>query len=242
MFPDFAALRARGFAGIVCAKPAIMIAMTPRTGSTFLCTALHQAGQSLEPNEIFNPRGPAQVERARRQAAGFADYIASFGRDPDEAFIFKTGWHDASPLAPAVTRLFPRLHVIYLDRRNIAAQAVSQFRAEISGIWHKRPGQAEQTFDPEGRFDLARICQIVGNLEREKQSWEEWFATHGIAPLRLDYRLIKSDVREALRRIAAGTGLKLRPERATNGGLLKLADATSAEWTERVQRHLYQLS
>ena len=55
VFPDFAALRTQGFAGITCAKAAIMIAMTPRT-------------------EIFNPRGPAPYERDRRRAADFASY------------------------------------------------------------------------------------------------------------------------------------------------------------------------
>ena len=102
VFPDFAALLAQGFAGVTCPKPAIMIAMTPRTGSTYLCAALQQAGQSTEPNEVFNPRGPAQHERDRRRAADFAGYLASFARDPDPAFIFKLGGYDALPLLPAL--------------------------------------------------------------------------------------------------------------------------------------------
>jgi trehalose 2-sulfotransferase len=241
VFPDFSTLLSQNFAGISCAKPAIMLAMTPRTGSTFLCSALREAGQSREPNEIFNPRGPAQLERDRRRAQSFAAYIASFAGDPDAAFIFKTGWHDAAPLAPALTRIFPGLRVIYLDRKNIAAQAVSQFRAEISGIWHARPGQTRQDFEAEGKFDLARISRIVQTMEQEKTSWEDWFAANRITPLRLEYRLLETDVREALGRIAGTMKLDLRPDLVAGGGTLKLADALSTDWTERVQRRLFNL-
>lgn len=243
VFPDFAGLKARGFAGIACTKPAIMIAMTPRTGSTYLCTALHQAGQSVEPWEIFNAGGPAQKESRRRATPLFADYIASFAADPDAAFIFKTGWHNAEPLAPYLTALFPDLRVIYLDRKNIAAQAVSQFRAQISGLWHRRPGQAEQTFDPTGRFDLAHINGIIKhNLQPAKQSWEDWFAAHHITPLRLDYRELEADMEAVLRHIVSAMHLPLRTELPQGAGVLKLADGLSAEWTERVQKHLLNMS
>jgi len=39
-FPDFYDLQARGFAGVKCDKPGLMIAMTARTGSSHLCAAL----------------------------------------------------------------------------------------------------------------------------------------------------------------------------------------------------------
>ncbi len=242
IFPDYAALRAQGFAGVSLAKPAIMIAITPRTGSTFLCTALHQAGQSTEPNEIFNPGGPTQQECERRGTKTFAAYMASFARDPDPAFIFKTGWYNARPLAAALTRLFPALRVIYLDRRNIAAQAVSQLRAELSGTWHARPDQPRRNEVTQDKFDLPRLRAIIQTMEQEKRDWEDWFAANNITPLRLDYRQLDTNVAEVVRQIAGTMNLPLRPEAVTGGGLMKLADALSADWTERVQRHLYNLS
>jgi LPS sulfotransferase NodH len=241
VFPDFAALHAGGFAGVRCAKPAIMIAMTPRSGSTFLCSALHEAGQSSEPAEIFNPRGPAQNEARRYQVTGFADYIASFARAPDAAFIFKTCWADAAPLAPALTHIFPGLRVIYLERKNIAAQAVSNFKAEVSGIWHLRPGQSQELIDYAGKFDMERILLLVRNIEAEKTHWKAWFTAQAIEPLQLEYRLLDNDIQEALRRVAATMQLPLRPDHVTGRGLVRLADAISAEWTERVQRRLFNL-
>lgn len=246
IFSDFADLRASHFAGLVCPKPTIMIAMTPRTGSTFLCHALRQAGYSTEPTEIFNARdnggGPAGLEARRLQASRFASYITTLANVPDPAFIFKTGWHDAAAIAPALPKIFPNLHVVYLDRKNIAAQAVSQFRAETSGIWHARPGEAHQVFDPAAQFNLPRICEIIGRMQQEKRAWESWFATHNITPLRLEYRLLEENVREALRRISAAYALPLRPEQANQTAMQKLADATSAEWVDRVQKHIFNMS
>jgi LPS sulfotransferase NodH len=242
VFPDFATLQNQGFAGVSCNKPTIMIAITPRTGSTLLCTALHQAGHSNEPNEIFNPNGPARQEAERRGTGSFAAYMASFARDPDPAFIFKIGCFNARPLANSLTRLFPQLRVVYLDRRNIAAQAVSQFRAELSGTWHARPGQPHRAFDWNGKFDLAHICAIIRIMEQEKRDWEAWFVNNNITPLRLDYRQLETSLGEAVRQIADTMNLPLRPEAVAGGGVLKLADELSADWTERVQKHLYNLS
>lgn len=241
LFPDFKTLQASGFAGLACPKPAIMIAMTPRTGSTYLCSALHQAGLSHLPDEIFNPRGPVQHICERLHPQTFATYIAGLAAEADPIFVFKLAWLDAVPLAPALTRLFPALRVIYLDRRNVAAQAVSQFRAEISGIWHARPGQKIKTFDPTGAFDLPRILGLVQELEQDKQHWENWFTTHQISPLRLEYRQLETSLPQTLQQIAQHMNLPLNPTQA-GGALLKLADNTSTDWTERVQRRLYNLS
>lgn len=117
-----------------------MIAFTPRTGSTHLCAVLHQAGQQAEPNKVFSPRGSAGQERNRRGVRSFSDYIATFAAKPDVTFIFKTCWLDVASLASALTRIFPDLRLVYLLRRNDATQAVSAFRAELTGKWQRAPG------------------------------------------------------------------------------------------------------
>jgi LPS sulfotransferase NodH len=220
-----------------------MLAITPRTGSTHFCVALHQAGQSVEPTEIFNPRGPAAAERDRRGVASFAAYIASFARDPDTAFIFKTSWHDAAPIAPFLRSLFPDLRVVFIDRKNIAAQAVSLFRAEVLNLWHRRPGQAA-SLPPNGedKFDLQRICAILANLEAEKRLWESFFAAQGILPLRLRYEDFETDVNIALRSLIPALNLPLRTDLPSGAGLQQLADATSQDWVLRVQRHIFNMS
>lgn len=47
-------------------------------------------------------------------------------------------------------------------------------------------------------------------MEREKQAWENWFASHEITPMRLDYRQIETDINAVLRLIATRMNLPLR--------------------------------
>ncbi|MCB5944450.1 Stf0 family sulfotransferase [Acidocella sp. KAb 2-4] len=245
VFPDFEALRARDFAGITCPKPVVMLAITPRTGSTHLCAALHAAGQSVEPTEILSPRGPAAQERARRGVEGFAAYLAALFADPDPAFIFKTTWHDLAPLAPAVPHLFPRLRVVFIERRNAIAQAVSLLRGEVLNIWHARPGQPHRRLtaaEAAAAFDLPRLRQIMRNIAAENRLWEDWFSCQGITPLRLRYEAFEADINIALRAIAEAAGLPLRCDLPPGAGLEKLADEASADWILRVQKHEFNMS
>lgn len=242
VFPDYAAFAVQGFSGLSCPKPTIMIAFTPRTGSTHLCAVLHRAGQSREPNEIFNPRGTAGQESQRRQAVSFRDYMASFVMDPDDAFIFKTCWQDVAPLAGALRRLFSDLRVVYLSRRNDAAQAVSAFKAELTGKWHRRPGDPPPPPVHEGQFSLERLLAIHAAQEKERRSWAGWFAAQGIAPLRLVYEDFETDVSAALRILVPALDLKLGTELLVGAGLEKLADRLSKDWTQRLQQRLLNLS
>lgn len=242
IFPDFETLRAAGFPGIVCSRPVVMIAMTPRTGSTHLCSALHAAGLTAEPTEIFNPRGPAADEAARRSAITFAAYVAAFASVPDRVFIFKTSWQDFSPFADTARHIFPDLQVVYLDRWNIAAQAVSDFRAKASNLWHRRVGQPLLATVPTPDFDLERIMQLLWALQAEKCAWEAWFEAQCIAPIRLRYEDFENDVNVALATLAKGLSVPLRTDLPPGVGLEKLADATSRDWTLLVQKRLLNMS
>ncbi|MBU6418332.1 MAG: hypothetical protein KGQ79_01215 [Proteobacteria bacterium] len=242
VFPDYAAHAAAGFAGLCCPRRTVMIAFTPRAGSTHLCAALHQAGQLAEPNEIFNPRGPARQESQRRKVSLFSDYIASFAAGPDETFIFKTCWQDVAPLAPALTRLFPDLHVVYLTRRNDAAQAVSAFKAEVNGQWHRRQGDAPARPLTEADFSMQRILTIHGLHIMDRRGWAGWFAAQGISPLRLVYEDFEEDVNIALRVLVPALGLKLHQEVPPGTGYEKLADRLSLDWTQKLLGRLLNLS
>ena len=243
VFPDLRALADSRFAGAACAKPTIMIAMTARTGSTHLCGALAAAGDVGRPGEIFNPRGVAWAERERRGVHSFTDYMRSFNDEPSPVFIFKTNWQDFAPFAQDWRRLFPNLRVAYLDRKNLAAQAVSLYRAQISGTWHQPAQQARATPDDQRHsFDLARICALMQELSAEKQAWERFFNAEGLTPARLFYEDFQKDVGIGLGFLAREMNLGLRLEVPPGTGFEKLADALTLDWVERVQRHVLHMT
>lgn len=242
VFPDYNAWAEKGFEGLICPKPTVMIAFSPRTGSTHLCEVLHHAGQGRVPTEIFNPRGPAEKERNLRGVGSFAAYFQSFASDSDEVFIFKTCWLDAAPFASALTRMFPSLRVVYLSRRNDAAQAVSAFKAELTGTWHVHQGGVEARRVQEGQFSMERLLALHAAQARERQGWAQWFAVQGVKPLAMQYEEFERDINAGLRKLVMELGLGLRTEVPANVGMRKLADQTSFEWTLGLQRRLLNLS
>ncbi len=243
IFPDLRQLAASHFAGAACAKPAVMLAMTARTGSTHLCAALQKAGDVGQPGEIFNPRGVAAAERQRRGVELFADYMRSFAAEPSPVFIFKTSWNDFAPFAQHWRSLFPNLRIVYLDRKNLAAQAVSLYRAQHSGTWHQ-PAAHPRSLAPASppNFDLPRICALMRELSDEKRAWEQFFRAEALTPPRLFYENFQQDITQALRFLAQELSLPLNFETPPEPGFLKLADSTNHDWVERVQRHVLQMT
>jgi LPS sulfotransferase NodH len=236
IFPDFEDLRDSGFAGLTLDRPVIMIAMTPRTGSTYLCAALAQAGHLGEPGECFSPRGGIQ-SITRGAAMSFAGYIATLAASPGDAFLFKTCWYDFAPLAAGWRQLFPQLTILYLDRQDIIAQAISFHLAKATGRWHT-PDAAAST-DP--AYDEAAIRANMQALLTEKRAWQSFFTAEALSPPTLWYETLSRDPHATLARIATLTGLTLDPSRHRTP-YQRLADARSADWLARARRDILRLT
>ncbi len=235
IFPDFETHRAAGFAGLSIDRPAVMIAMTPRTGSTHLCAALAQAGDVGDPVECFSPRGG--IEYVMRGASmSFAGYIARLAASPGEAFLFKTCWYDFAPLAGGWRQLFPQLKIIYLDRKDIIAQALSFHIAKVTDHWHS-PHSAPRA---NASYECAAIRANMAALDAEKRAWRGFFTAEGLAPATLWYETVSADLPAALSFIAAQTGLALDPHRHQSP-YRRLADERSAAWLDRARREILNL-
>jgi len=238
-FPDLAAMLQTGHVPACCAKPVICIAMTPRTGSTHLCDVL-ATDQRIGPGmEAFNPRGWLRMEKARRNVASFAAYIDSFNRDPGDYVLIKTPWLDFQFAAGIYRQIFPDLTMLYLDRRDVVAQAISLSRALISNNWHGKTGApaGEDLAALDAKFDLPGICRIIEGLEAEKRDWEAFFAREEIDPPRLYYEDFAADAGHAVGFVGGVLGIQLACHPAA-ARWRRLADGLSLEWAARVRRHL----
>jgi LPS sulfotransferase NodH len=235
-FPDLATILESRSLSTACQKPALMIAMTPRTGSSHLCAALAAASGIAPPAEIFNPRDVVQYEKKRRGVANFAEYVKSFNEDPGARFVFKTSWQDFALFSPIYRLIFPNLHILYLNRLDAVMQAVSLFRAIASGKWHDdawRP--AAPAADIADQFNLSFICRLIDVTEDEKIGWELFFAREGLTPPRLNYEDFAHDVTIALRFIETRFGLKMERPVEQGVGFRKMADGLNDEWAEKVR-------
>ncbi len=238
---DFDGLAAQNFAELACPKPVLMIAMTARTGSTHLCAAIEAAGETGAVGEIFNPRGPIEAGKHRYQVGLFDGYMRALYAASGRILAFKTAWVDFAPLAGGYNALFPELRVIYLNRKDEIAQAVSLYRALISQHWHRKTGAPAPAADALP-FDLDHICRILENLQDEKRQWEAFFSRNHLQPARLNYEDFSSDIKTALQFVTAQTGLPLHMDMTADTGFEKLADRLSEDWVNRVRRHLWKMT
>jgi LPS sulfotransferase NodH len=80
-------------------KTTLIIAMTPRSGSTNLCSALTKLKDLGDPQEYFNPRGPMEHFSTKvTKTSSPQDYLAALAARAD-IFSFKIASVDWQPFA-----------------------------------------------------------------------------------------------------------------------------------------------
>lgn len=241
VFPDLGELQDDQFASCRCEKPTLMIAMTPRTGSTHLCASLGMAANIGCPAELFNPRGVVQLEKKRRNVWSFSQYIKSVSEDQGEYAAFKISWLDFKPFIGIYRNIFPNIKIIYLNRLDVVAQAVSLVIASNSGRWHENMTEINKPISNSDQmkrnFDLMHICNTIAYLEYEKKNWELFFFSEFINPARINDELFSDDVNTALRFIRKHLELSFVREIDLNIGFKKLADKVNDDWIAKVNYH-----
>lgn len=232
-------------------RKTVFVAITPRTGSTFLCNLMQQSTVLGQPEEFLNRRGPMAQAVRRLECQSALDYLALIAhrrRSANGVFAIKTTFEHLEPFLGAQREaglkfgeLLPNVSFIYLDRRSVLAQAVSLTRAEMSGLWHKRVTGAVRTDAqrPTLEFDAQAIDKRITNILRGRMLWERFFATYGIEPLRLSYEDVVAEPMLSLAAVARFVGEPLDTSRVDLGQAPeKLSDELSRDWERRyVERH-----
>ena len=245
-FPELANYKSSDFADVAINKPTIMIAMTARTGSTHLCSALSSIPEFGEVTEIFNPRGPIQDLKIRRNVSTFSDYMKSFNSESSNYFAFKVAWLDFAFFSKYYKLIFPDLRLFYIDRFDIEAQAISSFRAKVTGIWHDTPSiQHRKTQMSEEElmrmFDLRAICLNIRELEIEKMNWEKFFFNECLIVPRIHYEQFEEDVSIALKYLFHCFNIPSENVSFAKSKYRKISDKTSEAWLLALKQFRYAI-
>ncbi len=172
----------------------VLIASTPRTGSTLLGDALQGTGHCGVPQEYLNPRqlrafgqrlGPVPLPtylgwlRERRASANGVFAIKAHHQQ-----LAAAGLHDAARLRA----LLGPLDVVFVHREDVARQAVSYSRAAQTQRW-----QATDTALAPARYDLAHMLGALRDIWQQNQRWAQLFAALGLRPHTVRYRDLATD-------------------------------------------------
>lgn len=233
-------------------KSAYIICTNPRSGSTLLTNVLSQTGVAGMPAEYFNPWLRDEIVVGQKLGVKFDhEYMEAVVRLSTSKngifgtklhafqtpfFLLKVGQHIGEPVRSLRTALdieFPNVRYIYLKRNDKNAQAVSYYRAIMTGEWYRLPGGSPPAFDEHVEFDQLGIEKCRRLLEESDSYWDAFFDYHAISPLTLVYEEIISDYKNTIRLVLQFLGLPdtiLVPAMATE----KIGDVRSEEWVEKL--------
>ncbi|MEY2422425.1 MAG: trehalose 2-sulfotransferase [Acidimicrobiaceae bacterium] len=212
------------------------ICTTPRTGSWFLCHALANTGVAGMPSEYFFP-GAVRAWRRTLELAEDASYreyvdaVVDASTTSNGIFGAKLMWQYAPALiaeVPDLDAAFPALQYIHLERADRAAQAVSFWRATVTGSWADSYGDA--TVPP---YDFDAILRHHTTIVDGHAAWREWLAQRGADVLELEYEDIVVDHERAVRTVLQHIGVPDDDVAMPKPALVRQADGVSADYRDR---------
>ena len=219
-----------------------MLATVPRTGSSYLSHVLWQTGCLGAPLEYlnFDKDGPYFFAHGSPpNQAGLWQSVLRRRTSPNGVFGFKCfpmqlqELHEENPelLAAVLGAVMPGRHIVYLERRDRVAHAVSYARATLSGVWRKEQEQGE---GPRVEYSEAALATAEQWIDLQAGAWEQMFGDLAVEPLRIWYEDVVADPAGAAARIADYLGVTIDPAAAVNiPPVLKQSESDARAWTER---------
>jgi len=126
---------------------------------------------------------------------------------------------------------------VYIERRDLFAQAVSMYFAETTQLWEMTAGGAEKerAAQPRIPYDRVELMRYVKSFAAEAAGWQEFFTHYGVEPIRLTYEDAVTSYPAYLDGVIAAMGVT-RVGPAPPRRLVKLGDTVNERYA-RTLRH-----
>jgi len=213
----------------------LLIAATPRCGSTFLCLEMWKDGRFGLPWEYFDfshTKSRMSLLLKRSSAKDLATYLAWVMKkrcSENGLFAVKLMVEHALLLQYAgLLEALPNLAVVEIVRGDLIAQAVSYTKADCTQAW-----DSSQIERQEPCFDAARIHDRLQDIEESKRLWQQLFKTLGVNPIQVCYEDLVDHPGQTLDRLASHLGLEERADQELSPLLPELnpqRDLINQEW------------
>ena len=225
-----------------------LLATVPRTGSTWFSHLLWESGCLGAPLEYlnFDPSGPyyfaarsPSVQQdlwrsvlARRTAPNGVFGLKCFPTQLED--LRETNPQLLSEVMSTVVTDVSKPKLVYLERSDRTAHAVSYARATLSGVWRS---EQEDERGIAATYSEKSIRRAQEGLDLQIAAWEQMFSDLRIQPLRISYEGILADPARAVLEVAEFLGVELdRSARISVPAIRKQADGDAEAWVERFER------
>lgn len=208
-----------------------LILTSPRTGSTWLASMINQTGQMghcdewLEKNHF--PSGFGTIDDA------FYEQLLKLSSTPNGRFSIKVfPWHlyriSKASGVEFIQDISQRYEtkIVWLERKDKVAQAISHAKARKSGAW-----TSSQTQKQEPQYNFERIFRSFLNIQNQDSFWKNYLSLKGIAFQHVFYEDLLENEKGFLSNLAADLNVAI-PD-VTASRLSRQGDQLNEEWTRR---------
>lgn len=221
-----------------------LIAMTPRSGSSYLCDMMTKTRRFGAPGEFINPGFIPNILKSIPAGNGddYLRWLMIRRKTANGLSGLKASWFQMQKFLPEVQDrdYLKGFRFIYLRRRDVVMQAISLYKATETDVFHTNVEHDQKRLQALAKldYDFKAIEKWRQHILKQEQGWEQFFYENRIFPLHVFYEDIEQDVLQLMRRIATFVGVipenVKMPEEASV--FRKVRDQRNIEWAQRFAR------
>ncbi|MEQ9619228.1 MAG: Stf0 family sulfotransferase [Deltaproteobacteria bacterium] len=193
-----------------------IVASSRRTGSTMLCELLKKTGVLGYPDEYISERLSVLTEQGMINPGYVLEGVLKINQTPNGVFGIKVHW---SSLQKFNQKTYPELDenqqqlfkdlldnsaYVFLSRRNKLRQAISDWRAINTGIFHIRrniKNSVKKQHNKKLHYDYSRLKRHLINFVKNDEDWRSFFKKKKIQPIEIIYEDMIKTPEEAVNRV-----------------------------------------
>jgi LPS sulfotransferase NodH len=154
--------------------------------------------------------------------------------------LLESRFSDLRPQTTAYTLLrsfLPDLRIIWLKRENMAARAISHFRARQTGVWYLPASKPETgPLKPVPESDIGEIHNLYCLGGFQQASWQRFFEEQELSPHCVSYEELVENRDATVRRVLQFLDIPSEQVRIPDPRSAIQSDTLSKEWEERYRK------
>ncbi len=189
-----------------------LIAMTARSGSSWLTELIAATKLAGNPEEWFNYQDNLDGILQTYPCRNFSDYLKCIKVDqstPNNIFGLEASFPQLESVleGSSLEKIFGRsFQVIYLTRNNFIKQGISLYKAVSSGYYHTTQRNKQNVAIP---YDNEQIKRWILHLLRHEFFWEQFFIQNSLKPFRVTYEQLIDNPNESVKNILLHIGVEV---------------------------------
>jgi len=224
-----------------------IIAITPRSGSSYLCDVMQMCKRLGSPGEFLQSAFIPKIAQSipGRTPDEYMRNLFRVRRTPNDVAGLKASWFQFRMFHAALAdrSVVRKFCYIYLIRKDSSEQAVSLYRATATQVFHTNIEHSAEKWNAltELQYDYDKIDHWHRHILAQERGWEAFFLRNRITPLTITYEDITHDIQFVLKRVAhhLGVNLPAQPVASDTSVFRKLGSRENLVWACRYRLENY---